>query len=59
MELLTTKEVIVKKSGMAKPFGAKESKKEEKVERKVAGSKKAYAAMERKMEGKKSTSKMR
>lgn len=49
----------MKKSGMAKPFGAKESKKEEKVERKVAGSKKAYAAMERKMEGKKSTSKMR
>ena len=41
------------------PFGKPETKKNEAAEKKMAGSKKAYAAMERKMEGKKSTSKMR
>jgi hypothetical protein len=41
------------------PFGKGESKKMEAAERKMAPSKKAYAAMEKKHEGKKSTSKMK
>lgn len=41
------------------PFGKGESNKMEAAEKKVAGSKKAYAAMEKKFEGKKSTSKMK
>ena len=41
------------------PFGKGESKKMEAAEMKMAGSKKAYAAMEKKYEGKKSTSKMK
>lgn len=44
---------------MAMPFKGKETKKEERMERKAAGSKAAYAKMERKHEGKKSTSKMK
>ena len=41
------------------PFGKGESKKMEAAERKMAPTKKAYAAMEKKHEGKKSTSKMK
>ena len=41
------------------PFGKGESKKMEAAEKKMAGSKKGYAAMEKKFEGKKSTSKMK
>ncbi len=40
------------------PFGKGESKKMEAAEKKMAGSKAAYAKMEKKYEGKKSTSKM-
>ena len=39
------------------PFGKGESKAMEAKEKKMAGSKKAYAAMEKRFEGKKSTSK--
>ena len=41
------------------PFGKGESMKMEAMEKKMAGGKKAYAAMEKKYEGKKSTSKMK
>jgi hypothetical protein len=41
------------------PFGKGESKKMEAAEKKMAKSPKAYAAMEKKYEGKKSTSKMK
>jgi hypothetical protein len=41
------------------PFGKGESKAMESKEKKMAGGKKAYAAMEKKYEGKKSTSKMK
>jgi hypothetical protein len=41
------------------PFGKGESKKMEAKEKKMAGGAKAYAAMEKKYEGKKSTSKMK
>jgi hypothetical protein len=44
------------KKSMMMPFKGKESKKEEMKEMKMAGSKGAYMKMERKMEGKKSTS---
>lgn len=43
----------------ANPFGKGESKTMEAAEKKMAGGKKAYAAMEKKFEGKKSTSKMK
>lgn len=43
----------------ANPFGKGESAKMEAMEKKMAGGKKAYAAMEKKYEGKKSTSKMK
>lgn len=43
----------------ANPFGKGESKKMEAAEKKMAGSKSAYAKMEKKYEGKKSTSKMK
>ena len=41
------------------PFGKGESKMMEAKEKKMAPGKKAYAAMEKKFEGKKSTSKMK
>jgi hypothetical protein len=41
------------------PFGKGESKKMEAKEKMMAPGKKAYAAMEKKFEGKKSTSKMK
>jgi hypothetical protein len=43
----------------ANPFGKGESKMMEAKEKKMAGGAKAYAAMEKKYEGKKSTSKMK
>ena len=47
------------KAKKANPFGKGESKAMEAAERKMAPTKKAYAAMEKKHEGKKSTSKMK
>ena len=48
-----------KAKAKANPFGKGESAKMEAMEKKMAGGKKAYAAMEKKYEGKKSTSKMK
>ena len=47
------------KAKRANPFGKPETKKNEAAEMKMAPGKKAYAAMEKKYEGKKSTSKMK
>ena len=51
------RKVTMKMAKKANPFGKGESKKMEAAEKKMAPSKKAYAAMEKKYEGKKSTSK--
>jgi hypothetical protein len=56
--VVLTKEPIMATKKM-NPFGKGESKKMEAKEKKMAGSAKAYAAMEKKYEGKKSTSKMK
>ncbi len=48
-----------KAKAKANPFGKGESKKMEAAEKKMAGSKAAYAKMEKKFEGKKSASKMK
>ncbi len=50
------KKVMVKAAKKPNPFGKGESKKMEAAEKKMAPSKKAFAAMEKKYEGKKSTS---
>jgi hypothetical protein len=56
--VVLTKEPIMATKKM-NPFGKGESKKMEAKEKMMAPGKKAYAAMEKKFEGKKSTSKMK